>query len=229
MILSSVPSVARAVALVRRAAGDGGLRGRGMAVRRRVRGWPDAAPVDRLAGAWRWRWRSTCSARPAHPGARFGFAPVLSVTLWLVLAVYMVESRLRAVARRASRARPGRDPAVVLLVAAFPGEIARAVRNRPGCRCTGCSASRRTGCFGRRVLHAWLLDAAERRMRLKTGGACRRRWASPAAPGAPDLPLRRGGFVVLSAALVLGAASAQHGAGTTRRCFRCWAGRRSRR
>ena len=27
------------------------------------------------------------------PGARFGFAPALSATLWLVLAVYVIESR----------------------------------------------------------------------------------------------------------------------------------------
>src|SRR5690349_14206810 len=27
------------------------------------------------------------------PGARFGFAPALSATLWLVIAVYLVESR----------------------------------------------------------------------------------------------------------------------------------------
>ena len=35
---------------------------------------------------------SPASARPL-PGARFGFAPALSVTLWLVLAVYQLESR----------------------------------------------------------------------------------------------------------------------------------------
>ena len=28
----------------------------------------------------------------AMPGARFGFAPVLSITVWLVIAVYTVES-----------------------------------------------------------------------------------------------------------------------------------------
>src|SRR3982750_3253311 len=38
-----------------------------------------------------------------RPGARFGFAPALSVTLWLVLAVYELESRFvpLAPARRA--------------------------------------------------------------------------------------------------------------------------------
>ncbi|MDP0965064.1 hypothetical protein Q6264_29720, partial [Klebsiella pneumoniae] len=29
----------------------------------------------------------------AMPGARFGFAPALSMTTWLVLTVYLVESR----------------------------------------------------------------------------------------------------------------------------------------
>ncbi|MGG6548791.1 UNVERIFIED_CONTAM: hypothetical protein NY100_25595, partial [Prevotella sp. 15_C9] len=29
----------------------------------------------------------------AVPGARFGFAPALSMTTWLVLTVYLVESR----------------------------------------------------------------------------------------------------------------------------------------
>ena len=37
----------------------------------------------------------------ATVGARFGFAPALSMTVWLVLAVYMVESRFVPLPKRA--------------------------------------------------------------------------------------------------------------------------------
>ena len=54
-------------------------------------------------------------------GARFGFAPALSVTLWLVLAVYMVESRfLPLVGVRRTLAVLG--ALAVALALAFPGE-----------------------------------------------------------------------------------------------------------
>jgi hypothetical protein len=40
------------------------------------------------------------------PGVRFGFAPALSITLWLVVAVYLVESRLVPLRGRAGRWPP---------------------------------------------------------------------------------------------------------------------------
>jgi len=51
---------------------------------------------------------------------RFGFAPALSVTLWLVLTVYLIESRLYP-QLRARWALALMGAAVMLLVIAFPG------------------------------------------------------------------------------------------------------------
>jgi ABC-type uncharacterized transport system permease subunit len=136
-------------------------------------------------------------------GARFGFAPVLSVTLWLVLAVYMVESRfvpLPGVRRMLALA----GSAVVLLVVAFPGEM-RVQAESPLLPLHWLLGIASYGLFGAAVLHATLLDSAERRIRLKTG---------PPAEGLLGMPLLRlerltfrfveAGFVVLSAALLLG-------------------------
>jgi hypothetical protein len=59
------------------------------------------------------------------PGARLGFAPVLSMTVWLVIAVHGIESRLRAAADRAALAGWA-GAAVVALAWLFPGEAAHA-------------------------------------------------------------------------------------------------------
>jgi hypothetical protein len=89
------------------------------------------------------RWPTACSASRA----RFGFAPALSVTVWLVLTVYAVESRLfPQLQARWALAGPGR-------VAVLLAHLSRARRctpsPRPGCRCTGRWASRPTGCSPR--------------------------------------------------------------------------------
>lgn len=142
---------------------------------------------------------------------RFGFAPVLSLTVWLVLAVHAVESRfvpLPAVRRALAIA----GAAVVLLVAAFPGEMRGEAASRwlplhwlLGVACYGL--------FGAAVLHAVMLDAAERR--LRPGAAP---LGAPERPGPLGLPLLKlerltfrfveAGFVVLSAALLFGLWSA---------------------
>ena len=57
-----------------------------------------------------------------RPGARFGFAPALSVTLWLVLAVYELESRLVPLAG-ARRALATLGVGVVVLAWLFPGQV----------------------------------------------------------------------------------------------------------
>ncbi len=58
----------------------------------------------------------------AAPGARLGFGPVLSMTVWLVVAVYAVESRLVPLpAVRQWLAVAGL--LAVLLAASFPGEL----------------------------------------------------------------------------------------------------------
>jgi ABC-type uncharacterized transport system permease subunit len=136
--------------------------------------------------------------------ARFGFAPALSVTLWLVLAVYVVESRfLPLPGARRTLALLG--IVVVVLAWLFPGELRPQVSSRwaPLHWVLGIASY---GLFGAAVLHAAMLSRAERQMRPSAG-------AVPGAmKGMPLLRLERltfrfvaAGFVVLSAALLLGA------------------------
>jgi ABC-type uncharacterized transport system permease subunit len=136
-------------------------------------------------------------------GARFGFAPALSVTLWLVLAVYLIESRFLPLdASRRTLAVLG--AAAVLLAWLYPGEFRQAAGPRwaPLHWVLGIASY---GLFGTAVLHAALLNRADRQMRLKLPGA---------ASGTLGLPLLRlerltfrfveAGFVTLSAAVALG-------------------------
>jgi ABC-type uncharacterized transport system permease subunit len=138
-------------------------------------------------------------------GPRFGFAPALSVTVWLVLGVHAVESRfvpLPGVRRALALA----GALVVLLTAAFPGEV-RVQVGSPWLPLHWLLGVASYGLFGAAVLHATLLDAAERRLRSTASRA-----DAPAAPlGLPLLRLERltfrfvdAGFAVLSAALLLG-------------------------
>jgi len=138
-----------------------------------------------------------------HPGARFGFAPALSVTLWLVLAVYELESRLVPLAG-ARRALATLGVVVVVLAWLFPGQVYSQAASiwAPLHWLLGVASY---GLFGVAVLHALLLNRAERQMRRAP------QLADPAALGVPLLRLERltfrfvgAGFVVLSAAIVLG-------------------------
>lgn len=143
----------------------------------------------------------------AAPGARLGFAPVLSMTVWLVIGVHTLESRwvpLPTVRRGLALA----GLLAVLLSAAFPGEL-RPITSRlaPLHFALGVAAY---GLFGAAVLHALLLDAAERR--LRPGTAAAQPTAGPL--GIPLLQLERvtfrfveAGFVVLTATLILGIAT----------------------
>jgi ABC-type uncharacterized transport system permease subunit len=135
-------------------------------------------------------------------GARFGFAPALSATVWIVIAVHAIESRLLPL------------PAVrlllavvaslaVLLAALYPGE-SRPTLPSPWLPLHWLLGVVSYGLFAVAVLHASLLDGAERRLRASPG--------RPARPGSlPLLHLERLtfrfveiGFVVLSSALVMG-------------------------
>ena len=140
----------------------------------------------------------------AIPGARFGFAPALSATVWIVLAVHSVETRLLPLpAVRRVLALAG--AAVVLLAAVFPGE-SRPHAGTAWLPLHWLLGVVSYGLFAVAVLHAWLLDTAERRLRSRAPQAA-------AAPGAlPLLQLERltfrfveVGFVVLTTALLLGA------------------------
>jgi ABC-type uncharacterized transport system permease subunit len=131
--------------------------------------------------------------------ARFGFAPALSVTAWLVLTVYLVESRLFPQLRaRWTLAVLGTG--VVLLALVFPGSPYPALRSSwlPLHWALGIASY---GLIAAAVVHAWLMQRAERAMRLGT----------TTESSMPLLTLERltfrfvaAGFALLSATLLAG-------------------------
>lgn len=136
-------------------------------------------------------------------GLRFGFAPALSVTLWLVLAVYAVESRLLPLPGM-RRILAACGAAAVLLMLLFPGEL-RPHNGSALAPLHWILGIASYGLFGAAVLHAILLSNAERQMRLKLGAP------APTPLGLPLLRLEKltfrfveAGFAVLSAALLFG-------------------------
>ena len=149
-------------------------------------------------------------------GARLGFGPVLSLTVWLVLAVHAVESRfvpLPAVRRLLAVA----GGLAVVLACLFPGEMRASLHAwAPVHWVLGVAAY---GLFGAAVLRASMLDSAERALRHRRGGPLATgAGLSASASGPMGLPLLRlerltfrfveAGFVVLTLALVLGALTA---------------------
>lgn len=132
--------------------------------------------------------------------ARFGFAPALSMTVWLVLGVYGVESRflpLTGARRMLALLALG----CVVLAGVFPGEPLPQVA--PWAPLHWVLGIASYGLFGAAVLHAVLLNRTERQLRGKA--------AAQRAPGLPLLQLERltfrfveAGFVVLTAALLWG-------------------------
>jgi ABC-type uncharacterized transport system permease subunit len=135
--------------------------------------------------------------------ARLGFGPVLSLTVCAVVAVHTIESRLLPVPRvRRALALAGLAAVAITLV--FPGDV-RELGSRwaPLHWLLGVAAY---GLFGAAVLHALLLDEAERRMRG--------RLRAPTASGQEAMPLLQleritfrfveAGFVVLTTAIGLG-------------------------
>jgi ABC-type uncharacterized transport system permease subunit len=138
-------------------------------------------------------------------GARFGFAPALSMTLWLVLAVYAVESRIVELpGARRSLAILG--VVAVALALVFPGEF-HPQSGSPWAPLHWLLGIASYGLFGAAVLHAVWLNRADRQMRHAGLGG-----DTLATPRIPLLRLERltfdfltAGFVVLSAALLLGA------------------------
>ncbi|MCU0969656.1 MAG: cytochrome c biogenesis protein CcsA [Rubrivivax sp.] len=144
-------------------------------------------------------------------GARLGFGLVVSMTVWLVIAVHVFESRLVPL----SSVRLALAPAgllAVLLATFYPGE-GRAVVS-PFAPLHFALGVGSYGLFGAAVLHALMLDAAERRLR---GGAvpARARGLLGSGLGLPLLQLERltfrfveAGFVLLTATLLLGVVTA---------------------
>ncbi|MCJ0762023.1 cytochrome C assembly family protein [Variovorax terrae] len=130
---------------------------------------------------------------------RFGFAPALSVTAWLVLTVYAVESQLFP-QLQARWALAGLGSAAVLLALLFPGNALH-VSASPWLPLHWALGIASYGLFAAAVVHAWLMTRAERQIRQ----------ASDAHSGMPLLTLERltfrfvkAGFVLLTATLLAG-------------------------
>ncbi|MFG6465464.1 cytochrome C assembly family protein [Roseateles sp. BYS87W] len=133
------------------------------------------------------------------PGARFGFAPALSMTIWLVLTVYLVESRFLPL-HSVRRVLAWLAAAAVVLAWSFPGE-SRPAAASPWAPLHWVLGLASYGLFGVAVLHAALMNRAETRLRQK----------QPAAGGMPLLQLERltfqfvaAGVGALSLAIFLG-------------------------
>ena len=146
-------------------------------------------------------------------GARFGFAPALSVTLWLVISVYVAESRSVPISG-VRRALALLGAIAVLLALMFPGELRPLAASRwaPIHWVLGIASN---GLFGAAVLHAAMLNRADRQMRLNLQPARLVGAGAPSSAAPPTgLPLMRlerltfrfvsAGFVVLSMAIFLG-------------------------
>jgi ABC-type uncharacterized transport system permease subunit len=131
--------------------------------------------------------------------ARFGFAPALSITAWLVLTVYAVESRLFP-QMRARWALSGLGALAVLLALVFPGTPLH-VQSSPWLPLHLALGIASYGLFAAALIHAWLMTRAEKQMRL----------AADPHSGMPLLTLERltfrfvtAGFVLLTATLAAG-------------------------
>ncbi len=136
----------------------------------------------------------------AAPGARFGVGPALSLTVWLVVAVAMLEGRLLPLA---ALRRPLSLAAAlgVAMAWAWPGQVHHA--SSPWAPVHWALGLASYGLVGAAVLHAWLTQRAE--AHLRRGGL-------GVTPGLPLLRLERltfqfvaGSVLVLGAALGMGA------------------------
>lgn len=139
----------------------------------------------------------------------FGFAPALSMTAWLVLTVYAIESRLYPqIDARWTLALLGAGS--VLLALVYPGTPHRAGLS-PWLPLHWALGIASYGLMASAAIHAWLLVRAERQMR---GGAM------ATGAGLPVLKLERlmfrfaqSGFALLSGTLVAGFWFGLHGGG----------------
>jgi ABC-type uncharacterized transport system permease subunit len=131
---------------------------------------------------------------------RFGFAPALSVTAWLALAIYGIESRIypQLPSRKALWVAAAVGLSTLGLSWLFPGQPLHASASvwLPVHLALGIASY---GLFAAAAVHAWLMNRAEAHMRQMT----------EQAPGLPLLTLERltfrfvgSGFVLLSATLL---------------------------
>ena len=130
---------------------------------------------------------------------RFGFAPALSVTAWLIAAVYAIESHLYPLLQT-RWALSALGAVTVLLAAVFPGSPLHANAS-PWLPLHWALGIASYGLFGAAVVHAWFMTRAEERIRL----------AADPHSGMPLLTMERltfkfvgAGFLLLSATLLVG-------------------------
>jgi ABC-type uncharacterized transport system permease subunit len=144
--------------------------------------------------------------------ARFGFAPALSVTVWLVAMVYAIETRVYP-QLEIHWALSVLGALVIVLALFFPGQMLHASASAwlPLHWALGIASY---GLFAAAALHAWLMNRTEDRIRH----------ATEARSGLPLLTLERltfrfvaAGFVLLSATLLLAIVFREslYGSGTT--------------
>lgn len=130
---------------------------------------------------------------------RFGFAPALSMTVWLVLGVAAVENQLLP-RLRTRWAMVGLGVAAVLLPLPFPGSSYHLIAS-PWLPLHWALGIASYGLFTAAVIHGWLMTRAEIRLRE----------AVETEAGVPLLTLERltfrfveAGFVMLTASLLVG-------------------------
>lgn len=130
---------------------------------------------------------------------RFGFAPALSMTAWLMLTVYAIERQLFP-QLRARWMLAALGAAAILLALLFPGQPLQVTASAwlPLHLALGIACY---GLFAAAVVHAWLMTRTERHIRQ----------AEDAHSGIPLLTLERltfrfvaAGFVLLTATLLAG-------------------------
>jgi ABC-type uncharacterized transport system permease subunit len=146
--------------------------------------------------------------------ARFGFAPALSVTTWLVLAVYAVESRHLGRLPSIRRSLACLAALTVTLAWLFPGET-HPMSGSPWAPLHWLTGFASYGLIGAALLHAALLRHAEKQLRAASGGSGQFPSPGPLSGQALGIPLLRlesltlrfvgAGFVMLTLTLVLGA------------------------
>lgn len=151
-----------------------------------------------LSAAWVFHLLVLVIGLTTHP-VRFGFAPAISVTAWLLLTVYLVETRLYP-QLRARWVLAVVGMVAVLLALVFPGTHYPQLPSgwMPVHWALGIAAY---GLIAAAVVHAWLMQRAEKAMRQ--GGMLE--------SAIPLLTLERltfrfvgAGFVLLSATLLAG-------------------------
>lgn len=130
---------------------------------------------------------------------RFGFAPAVSVTAWLVLTVYAIEHQLYP-QLQARWALAGLGAIAVVLALIFPGSALHA-GSSPWLALHWALGIASYGLFAAAVVHAWLMSRAEKQIRRAADGQS----------GLPLLTLERItfrfvslGFILLSATLFVG-------------------------